>query len=784
MTAPVIEPVEMPAEPAVEEVAPADAGEWAVRFPVMAVEHLDTSDGRYLTPGQIMSRACPMTILAQPFSSHGGAEPPYAVTVGRLDSMERVPGPSVVSRATGEPFGEGTFVWVGHGAVDPTIDVHGLNIGNLLKRRFLNGASVDLAGMDVEMVGEGGLAADPEHPRRQMIAHSAEIAAITLCPIPAFGDAYVELVDQDVPDEPVAPEDLPEGFCASAFPAWRSAEVGDYPALVAAGEEEHTGGMIALVPANPDELTVEGGEPAEEIHLTLAYLGEDVTGWGEDERATVLDHVRGWAADTAPIEADVMGWALFNPTGANDREPCAVHLVAGAGLLDAKGAMGDHDTSEHPVWIPHMTAGYGVTIDALSFIGPITFDRVRVALAGESEVFELGTPSADVSPVEEEPTEAVVADAGALRGRWNPGDHPRDRRGRWIDKGGRVTLDDGTKGTVIDDDAGDGDVRVKADNGVQVRVRGEDIDVDDDDQPDATPSGPDDADPDAAKRTATADKVTRARDAKELKDIVAGMDDDELKAADEEMTDRAALLGRPGAVSRGHQAVKDAIEAKGGTPTPSAPQPPAKPTRKPRTDRGLTPPKPDTSTPHVPDDLDPGNAAGRRVADRIQISSSPKLAVKEVSTADLHGADREFERRAILLGGDRKKVTGTHKVIKAELKKRGEEPIVAAANFAEEFPDDDLDMPADEVGMPDAPQPCEATGESAGEGGDGADTYEVAVQPHPATRSLMFGDDRYVAVCEDHDEWAREQIAAEGGEVTGVVEIVQSDTDEAEEIPA
>lgn len=247
-------------DPAVD--AGADAGEWRVRFPVMALEGADTSDGRYLTPGTIIARACPLSILAQPFASHGGQEPPPAVVVGRLDTVERVPGPSVTSRVTGEPFPEGTFVWVGHGAVDPSIDVHGLNIGNLLKRRFLNGASVDLAGMDVEMVGDEGFDADPENPRRQMIAHRGEQAAITLVPIPAFGDAYVELVGDDEPMTPADPGEFPDGFAASAFPTWRSAEIGDYPTLTAAGQ----------------------GSYVEQVRDRIgAELGNDeISGWGDN----------------------------------------------------------------------------------------------------------------------------------------------------------------------------------------------------------------------------------------------------------------------------------------------------------------------------------------------------------------------------------------------------------------------------------------------------------------------------------------------------------------------
>lgn len=275
--------------PPVEAQPGPDDGEWRVRFPVMALEGLDTSDGRFLTPGTIIARACPMSILAQPFASHGGQEPPPAVVVGRLDKVERVPGPSIVSRVTNEPFPEGSFVWVGHGAVDPSIDVHGLNIGNLLKRRFLNGASVDLAGMDVEMIGEDGFEADPDNPRRQMVAHRGEQAAITLVPIPAFGDAYVELVADEEPFTPADPEEFPEGFCASAFPAWRSAEVGDYPALVAAGDDSWPAAVPA-VPAAVEELAAviadDGGQQRDAHELAAAIVDHIHHQWATGDADT------------------------------------------------------------------------------------------------------------------------------------------------------------------------------------------------------------------------------------------------------------------------------------------------------------------------------------------------------------------------------------------------------------------------------------------------------------------------------------------------------------------
>ncbi len=279
--------------PDVEVVDGQTDGEIAIRLPVLVIENLDTSDGRFLAAGGLTHRALPLPLLAQPESAHGGDEPGPAGVVGRIDTLTRTPGPEVISPRTGEPFPEGTFVWSGTGVLAANAKVGAVDIADLFKRRFLRGVSVDLAGMDFEVIGEdGGMAAEPEFPRRRLVAHSAEIAAATLVVVPAFGDAYVELVDQDVPDEPIAPEELPEGFCASAFPAWRSAEVGDYPALVASAD------------------TWPAGVPADAVEQLAAVIADD-NGQQRDasELATaIVDYIAAqWASGDADTEMPAEG---------------------------------------------------------------------------------------------------------------------------------------------------------------------------------------------------------------------------------------------------------------------------------------------------------------------------------------------------------------------------------------------------------------------------------------------------------------------------------------------
>ncbi|QGJ95799.1 head maturation protease [Gordonia phage EMoore] len=161
----------------------------------------------------------------------------------------------------------------------------------------------------------------------------------------------------------------------------------------AEAEVEHTGGMIALLPADPAPLAVEGGDPVDELHLTLVYLGDDLTGASEDWRMSVQTSVAnvlarfGEAHGANGIEGTIMGRAAFNETD----DACAVYLVEAQGITALRdqlyAALGDRAPEPtHDAFIPHITAGYGVDVATLSTASgaPVTFDRVRVAIAGEN----------------------------------------------------------------------------------------------------------------------------------------------------------------------------------------------------------------------------------------------------------------------------------------------------------------------------------------------------------------------------------------------------------------
>ena len=171
---------------------------------------------------------------------------------------------------------------------------------------------------------------------------------------------------------------------------------------------EYTGGMLALVPDNYAALAVDGGEPPEQLHLTLLYLGDNVTDWPEGQAAQLRELVAASAPALDPVDARVIGHAVLNPDGGADgeTEPCAVYLVGDAPGLDPLRAWAawvttthdDYPTppQQHDPVLYHVTAGYGIDPAQLSFTGPVRFSTLRLALAGDVLDVPLGDSEAPV----------------------------------------------------------------------------------------------------------------------------------------------------------------------------------------------------------------------------------------------------------------------------------------------------------------------------------------------------------------------------------------------------
>ncbi len=201
-------------------------------------------------------------------------------------------------------------------------------------------------------------------------------------------------------------QDVPPGAPTNARP------------VTAAADGSHLmGGMIALIPTEEDaeRLAIEGGEDAGELHLTLYFLGDNGGDWTEDQRRELADGVRSRVQDLGgPITGMAFGanhwnadsdspswvWAVGDD---RDRDDDAPTLSAARALVTA--AL--EDTHNHPdlprqhsPWVAHVCAAYSddpALLEALEErLGPITFDRVRLAFAGDHIDIPLTTEEDDM----------------------------------------------------------------------------------------------------------------------------------------------------------------------------------------------------------------------------------------------------------------------------------------------------------------------------------------------------------------------------------------------------
>jgi hypothetical protein len=198
-----------------------------------------------------------------------------------------------------------------------------------------------------------------------------------------------------------------------------------------ADQDNSTSGMIALIPADPTLLAVPDGDPPDELHLTLAYLGDQVNTWTVDQVNALRERCIALANPPAPPEgekefyargpigADVWAHAVFNPTGGPDgtMTPAVVYLlknarpdpepgmessppyphsldhVASSALFMARNELGEALIPARDfTFEPHVTAGYAPDLtdtSALTYAGPIVFDRLRLELGDSFEDFPM-----------------------------------------------------------------------------------------------------------------------------------------------------------------------------------------------------------------------------------------------------------------------------------------------------------------------------------------------------------------------------------------------------------
>lgn len=163
---------------------------------------------------------------------------------------------------------------------------------------------------------------------------------------------------------------------------------------VAADAEPSTGAMVALYPdaAVARKLAQDGGLAADDLHITLAYLGP--AAMLRDPEA--LRHAVGrWASRTAPLTGMVSGVGHFT----NGTQPVTYASADVPGLegmrqdlVDKLGNAGAPASGEHG-FTPHITLAYADTTPDVDNL-PLTFDHAALVVGDQRTNFPLSAPRA------------------------------------------------------------------------------------------------------------------------------------------------------------------------------------------------------------------------------------------------------------------------------------------------------------------------------------------------------------------------------------------------------
>jgi hypothetical protein len=197
--------------------------------------------------------------------------------------------------------------------------------------------------------------------------------------------------------------------CSASFDIDDESASGDaLEALVASASNTQTGAMIALVPTDEhlDRLALDGGEPRDQLHCTLYFLGE-AADYSPEQRASLETNVRSLFAGMSVVDANGFGVNHWNPDGDKPSWNLAVghgepvdgmmdlvgaHTLAGF-ALDAAG-VNQMMPMQYMPWSPHVCMAYSsdtTLVDQLvKCVGPVSFDKVRIAFASDVIDITLG----------------------------------------------------------------------------------------------------------------------------------------------------------------------------------------------------------------------------------------------------------------------------------------------------------------------------------------------------------------------------------------------------------
>lgn len=314
---------------------------------VLAREGEITADGRVIDPGALSWRPLPLTLMAMIVNSesgHAGSE-----VAGRIDRIYR----------------DG-FDIVGEGIFD--VGEYGATIAELVRTRTLRGVSVDIAPEEIEFRPKPGAVqeyddeGEPYDLPEIMAVTKGLLLGATVCPFQAIGSATIEVVASESSSFHVLRFTTELALVEVEINVEAGGE-SEMPEADDEGEAEgddgagYGGAAVLLYPdaVEAAALAMPDGEPADSLHITLAYCPGA-------QASELADVVADLASRCSEMAGEVTGCGAFADSK-GDGHPCfAIPNVYGLAALRtdlcrALEAAGVPVASSFD-FAPHITLGY------------------------------------------------------------------------------------------------------------------------------------------------------------------------------------------------------------------------------------------------------------------------------------------------------------------------------------------------------------------------------------------------------------------------------------------
>jgi 2'-5' RNA ligase len=201
------------------------------------------------------------------------------------------------------------------------------------------------------------------------------------------------------------------------------------PGLATATKDAgHTGVMVALYPdaAAAKQIAAQNGvtEPIDQLHLTLAFLGDSSETALATNKPKVIAAVKQWAAEKGqPLKGTINGLGRFFHSENDDTNAVFVSPDV-PGLPELRQSLVDwiersgFDYAQNHGFTPHITVAY-VPLDAptpaIRVETPVMFDRVTLAWGDERHDFSLGSGVATKAKEDDDAAALLEAELDSAR---------------------------------------------------------------------------------------------------------------------------------------------------------------------------------------------------------------------------------------------------------------------------------------------------------------------------------------------------------------------------------